>query len=173
MLYLAIGIYATAMTLANLSVAAFGPAISPINAFLFIGLDLALRDWLHVRLKLWQMGALIAASGILTFLLNPASGKIAVASACAFTLAALVDWVVFVKMKGSWFLRANKSNVAGAAIDSLVFPTVAFGSLMPGIILLQFAAKVFGGLVWAALIGRHADAKSHQDDIQEGKEALT
>ena len=56
MLYLAIAIYAIAMTLANLSVAAFGPAISPINAFLFIGLDLTLRDWLHVRLKIWQMG---------------------------------------------------------------------------------------------------------------------
>lgn len=173
MLYVAIGIYTIAMTLANLSVAAFGPAISPINAFLFIGLDLALRDWLHVRLRLWQMGALIASSGVLTYLLNPASGKIAVASACAFTLAALVDWVVFVKMKGSWFSRANKSNVAGAAVDSLVFPTIAFGSLMPGIILLQFISKVFGGLVWAALIGRQMDAKSHQDDTQEGKEALT
>lgn len=173
MLYIAIGIYTIAMTLANLSVAAFGPSISPINAFLFIGLDLALRDWLHVRLRLWQMGALIASSGVFTYLLNPASGKIAVASACAFTLAALVDWVVFVKMKGSWFSRANKSNVAGAAVDSLVFPTIAFGSLMPGIILLQFAAKVFGGLVWAALIGRQMDTKSHQDDTQEGKEALT
>ena len=156
MLYVAIGIYTIAMTLANLSVAAFGPAISPINAFLFIGLDLALRDWLHVRLRLWQMAALIASSGGLTYLLNPASGKIAVASACAFTLAALVDWVVFVKMSGSWFSRANKSNVAGAAVDSLVFPTIAFGSLMPGIILLQFAAKVFGGLVWTALISRKA-----------------
>jgi len=38
---------------------------------------------------------------------------------------------------------------------------------------LQFAAKVFGGLVWATLIGRQMDAKSHQDDTQEGKEALT
>jgi len=173
MLYVAIGIYTIAMTLANLSVATFGPAISPINAFLFIGLDLALRDWLHVKLRLWQMGALIASSGALTYLLNPASGKIAVASACAFTLAALVDWVVFTKMRGSWFSRANKSNVAGAAVDSLVFPTIAFGALMPGIILLQFVAKVFGGLVWAAIIGRQMDAKSHQDDTQEGKEALT
>jgi len=173
MLYVAIGIYTIAMTLANLSVATFGPAISPINAFLFIGLDLALRDWLHVKLRLWQMGALIASSGALTYLLNPASGKIAVASACAFTLAALVDWVVFTKMRGSWFSRANKSNVAGAAVDSLVFPTIAFGALMPGIILLQFVAKVFGGLVWAAIIGRQMDAKSHQNDTQEGKEALT
>jgi uncharacterized PurR-regulated membrane protein YhhQ (DUF165 family) len=164
MLYLAIGIYTIAMTLANLSVAAFGPAISPINAFLFIGLDLALRDWLHVKLRLWQMGALIASSGVLTYLLNPASGKIAIASACAFTLAALVDWAVFVKMKGSWFSRANKSNVAGAAVDSLVFPTIAFGSLMPGIVFLQFVAKIFGGFVWAYIV----EKLNHQQPMFAG-----
>lgn len=167
MLYIAIGIYTIAMTLANLSVAAFGPAISPINAFLFIGLDLALRDWLHVRLRLWQMSALIASSGVLTYLLNPAGGKIAVASACAFILAALVDWVVFVKMKGSWFSRANKSNVAGAAVDSLVFPTIAFGSLMPGIVLLQFAAKIAGGFVWAYVADRLLRNAAHQNQEQE------
>ncbi len=164
MLYIAIGIYTIAMTLANLSVAAFGPAISPINAFLFIGLDLALRDWLHVKLRLWQMGALIALSGVLTYLFNPASGKIAIASACAFTLAALVDWVVFVKMKGSWFSRANKSNVAGAAVDSLVFPTIAFGSLMPGIVFLQFVAKIFGGFVWAYIV----EKLNHQQPMFAG-----
>lgn len=92
MLAAAVLIYAAAMTLANLSVAAFGPAISPVNAFVLIGLDLALRDWLHVRLRAWQMGALICAAGALTYLLNPAAGKIAVASSCAFTVAALVDW---------------------------------------------------------------------------------
>lgn len=171
MLYVAIGIYMVAMTLANLSVAAFGPAISPINAFLFIGLDLALRDWLHVRLRLWQMAALIASSGALTYLLNPASGKIAVASACAFTLAALVDWLVFVKMKGSWFSRANKSNVAGAAVDSLVFPTIAFGSLMPGIVLLQFAAKIAGGFVWTYVADHLFRNAARQNKEQESTAA--
>jgi hypothetical protein len=62
MLYLAIAIYAAAMIGANLSVATWGPAVSPINAFFLIGLDLALRDWLHVRLRPIQMGALIAAT---------------------------------------------------------------------------------------------------------------
>lgn len=158
MLYSAIAIYAAAMTLANLSVAAFGPWVSPINAFILIGLDLALRDWLHVRLKVWQMGALIAATGALTFVLNPAAGQIAVASAAAFTAAALVDWSTFARLRGSWLFRANGSNVAGAAVDSLVFPTLAFGALMPHIVALQFVAKVAGGALWAwALRGvRHA-----------------
>lgn len=154
MLVIAIGIYAVAMTAANLTVAAFGPAISPINAFLLIGLDLALRDWLHVRLKMWQMGALIAATGAMTYLLNPAAGMIAIASAVAFTAAALVDWSVFAKMPGSWLKRSNASNVAGAAVDSLIFPTIAFGALMPHIVAMQFVAKIAGGAMWAWLINR-------------------
>ena len=153
-LSIAIAVYAAAMTLANLSVTAFGPSISPINAFVLIGLDLALRDWLHVRLKVWQMGALIAATGALTYVLNPAAGQIAVASACAFTAAALVDWSAFARLRGSWMFRANGSNVAGAAVDSLLFPTIAFGALMPHIVAMQFVAKVAGGALWAWLIGR-------------------
>lgn len=154
MLLTAIAIYGSAMILANLSVAAFGPAISPVNAFVLIGLDLALRDWLHVRLKVWQMLALILATGLLTYLLNPAAGKIAIASACAFTAAAVVDWATFFKLKGSWLFRANGSNVAGAAVDSLIFPTLAFGALMPHIVAMQFVAKVAGGSIWAYILNK-------------------
>lgn len=156
MLTIAILIYAAAMTLANLSVAALGPAISPVNAFVLIGLDLALRDWLHVRLRDWQMGALILAAGGLTLLLNPAAGKIALASSAAFTAAALVDWATFARLRGSWLFRANGSNVAGAAVDSLIFPTLAFGALMPHIVALQFVAKVAGGAIWAWVLARTA-----------------
>jgi uncharacterized PurR-regulated membrane protein YhhQ (DUF165 family) len=144
--------YAVAMVAANLLVATFGPAISPINAFLLIGLDLTLRDWLHVRLKTWQMGGLILGTGALTYLLNPAAGMIAVASAVSFLVAALVDWAVFVKTTGSWIKRANVSNTAGAGVDSLLFPTIAFGALMPEIVALQFVAKVSGGAVWSYVL---------------------
>lgn len=155
-LYIAIAAYAAAMTIANLTIAAFGPWVSPINAFILIGLDLALRDWLHIRLKLWQMGTLIAATGALTYVLNPAADQIAVASAVAFTAAALVDWGTFARLRGSWMFRANGSNVAGAAVDSLVFPTLAFGVLMPHIVAMQFVAKVAGGALWAWLINKVA-----------------
>lgn len=152
--------YCVAMTLANLSVATFGPAVTPINAFVLIGLDLTLRDWLHVRLKVWQMGALIASTGLLTYALNPAAGMIAIASSAAFTAAAVVDWATFARLRGSWMFRANGSNVAGAAVDSIVFPTVAFGALMPQIVLAQFAAKVAGGAVWAYAIKRFVKESS-------------
>lgn len=135
-------------------VAAFGPVVTPINAFVFIGLDLALRDWLHARLSRWQMLALICASGVITYVLNPAAGHIAFASALSFTGSAAADWAAFARIRGSWFKRANGSNVVGAAVDSLLFPTLAFGVLMPHIVAMQFVAKVVGGAMWTLLLNR-------------------
>jgi hypothetical protein len=152
-----IALYASAMTLANLSIAQWGPWVSPINAFLFIGLDLVLRDLLHERLKPQQMGFLIAATGALTYILNPAAGMIAIASAVSFTAAAVVDWGVFIKTSGTWFNRSTKSNLASAAVDSLLFPTIAFGLLMPQIVFAQFLAKVCGGAFWGYLIKKKFD----------------
>jgi queuosine precursor transporter len=149
--------YAVAMTVANMLVATFGPSISPINAFVFIGLDLALRDWLQIRLKPLQMVALIAGTGLLTYALNQNAGMIAVASAVSFTIAALIDWIVFTKMKGTWLFRANSSNVAGAAVDSLVFPTIAFGGFMLEIVVMQFIAKIAGGAIWTYLLNKNME----------------
>jgi uncharacterized PurR-regulated membrane protein YhhQ (DUF165 family) len=154
MFYIAIFVYATAMTAANLSVATFGAWVSPINAFLFIGLDLTIRDLLHSRLSAWKMGALIVGTGVITYALSPAAGMIAVASAAAFTAAAVVDWSVFCRVKGSWLTRTNTSNTAGALIDSIIFPTLAFGVLLPHIIAVQFVAKISGGAVWAWVFNR-------------------
>jgi uncharacterized PurR-regulated membrane protein YhhQ (DUF165 family) len=148
-------LYAVAMIVANLTVAAFGPAVSPVNAFLLIGLDLTLRDWLHTRLRPVQMGALIIATSVLTYALNPATGMIAIASVIAFSAAALVDWATFTKLRGSWLFRVNGSNVAGAAIDSVLFPTIAFGVLMPEIVALQFVAKTSGGAIWSYLLQKY------------------
>lgn len=167
MMVAAILIYAAAMTLANLSVAHFGPWVSPINAFVLIGLDLSLRDWLHVRLKTWQMLSLIGASGALTYALNPSAQHIVIASAAAFTLAALVDWQAFSRISGSWLRRSLGSNVVGAFVDTAVFSALAFLLLSPSpkplevvaqIAALQFAAKVAGGALWAWVLSRRSAA---------------
>jgi uncharacterized PurR-regulated membrane protein YhhQ (DUF165 family) len=153
---IAIFTYAFAMTAANLLIIKFGVWVSPINSFFLIGLTLVLRDWLHVKLKTWQMGLLIVSSGLITYALNPSSAQIAIASSVAFTLSAIVDWAVFAKVKGKWFKRSNASNVAGAAVDSIAFPTIAFGVLMPEIVLAQFASKIVGGYIWSlALRNKH------------------
>jgi hypothetical protein len=145
--------YISALVAANLLVAWLGPWFSPINAFFLIGLDLVIRDKLHERWqdKVWlRMFGLIASAGLISFILNPASGKIAIASVAAFVIAGVVDALVYHYLRHKpWMIKSNASNASGALVDSIVFPTIAFGSLMPVIVLLQFAAKTIGGLMWS------------------------
>ena len=156
MLYAAI--YLAAIVLANLSVQYFGPASMPINAFLFIGLDLTLRDSLHDAWKehlLVKMGALILAGAGITYLLNANAGWIGIASVIAFSAAAVGDtWMYDLLKERTYMIRANGSNVVGAALDSILFPTLAFGAFLPWAIAGQWVAKTFGGAVWAWVLDR-------------------
>tara|TARA_R110000868_G_scaffold282507_1_gene542807 strand:+ start:1314 stop:1799 length:486 start_codon:yes stop_codon:yes gene_type:complete len=150
-----IGAYVAAMVVANLLVWWLGPWFSPINAFLLIGMDLTLRDVMQERLGRFQMAAVILAGGALTLALNPSASHIAIASAVAFSVSAIADWGVYSMLRGRpWLVKANGSNVVGAAVDSIIFPTLAFGSFMPAIVALQFIAKVSGGAVWSVILHR-------------------
>lgn len=156
---LLIGMYLIAVVAANLSVAYFGPASAVLNAFLFVGLDLTSRDGLHERWHgrhLWpKMCALIAAGSLLSYLLNQEAGRVALASTVSFFVAGLVDAVVYALLaRRSRFVRINGSNVLSAAVDSVLFPTIAFGRLMPWVIAGQFAAKVVGGFIWSLILRR-------------------
>lgn len=151
------GIYIAALVLANLLVAWLGVWFSLVNAFVLIGLDLSLRDKLH---DLWEsdklaikMGGLIASASIISYVINPATGMIAFASLAAFCLSMVADAVAYQYLKSKdWMVRVNGSNIAGAAVDSIVFPTIAFGGLMPEIVALQFFAKLMGGGIWSYLL---------------------
>ncbi len=146
-----------ALIAANLSVAMFGPWVSPINAFLLIGLDLSIRDKLHDKWNgnPYRIGLLIIIAGIVSYLLNPSSGIIAIASVSAFCFSMAIDSFVYQSLKNrKWVVRSNLSNIAGAATDSLIFPTIAFGGLIWEIVLLQFLSKVAGGFIWCHLINR-------------------
>jgi uncharacterized PurR-regulated membrane protein YhhQ (DUF165 family) len=149
-----IGLYAAAIIAANLLVAQFGPSITPVNAFFLIGLDLALRNYLALKMNRYQMAAMILGTGALSYAINPATGMIAIASGVAFTAAALADWATFNTVTGNWIKRNFAGNSVGALIDSVVFPTIAFGALMPVIVVAQFAAKVAGGAAWGFLINK-------------------
>jgi hypothetical protein len=152
-------IYIAALVSANLLVAWLGVWFSLVNAFVLIGLDLSLRDKLH---DLWdgdklavKMGGLIATASVVSYAINPATGMIAFASLAAFSLSMVADALAYQYLKGKdWMVRVNGSNVAGAMVDSVVFPTIAFGGLMPEIVALQFAAKMLGGFAWSSILKR-------------------
>lgn len=158
-----IALYLSAIVLANLSVAVFGAASTAINAFLFVGLTLSTRDRLH---DAWgghvkrNMALLIAAGAVLTLVINvlpwfrfPGVERITGASIAAFASSEAVDAAVYHLQRHRPFLvRSNTSNVFGAAVDSVVFPVLAFGGFPVAIVLGQFAAKVLGGLVWSLVL---------------------
>jgi hypothetical protein len=145
--------YLIAIVAANLSVAHWGVVAEIPTAFVFIAFDLTVRDALHIRWHgnslAWRMGLLIATGSAISYAINADAARIAIASCVAFGAASAGDALVFHWLRGSWLKRANGSNVVGAAIDSLLFPTIAFGVIMPVIIIGQFAAKVVGGAIWA------------------------
>ena len=152
-------IYLLAVVLANMIILWFGPQAAIITAFLFIGLDLTLRDKLHDQWQgkhLWlKMLALICGGSAISIALNWDALPIALASAAAFLCAGIADSLVYAELRKKRFLiRANGSNVAGSAVDSIVFPTLAFGAFMPEIVLGQFVAKFVGGFLWSLVLQR-------------------
>lgn len=150
-------LYLLAVVLANLSAAYFGPQATIINAFLLIGLDLTARDKLHDKWKnnnlVLKMLALILAGSVISFVINQNAIVIGIASAIAFASAAVSDTLVYNALFSKPRLqRINASNVVSAFVDSIVFPTVAFGAFMPAIVAGQFLAKVVGGFLWSLVL---------------------
>ncbi|MDZ7375471.1 MAG: VUT family protein [candidate division KSB1 bacterium] len=152
-------IYLSAIVLANLLVLWFGPKVTVINALVLIGLDLTVRDRLHDRWhhrQLWlKMFLLIFAGSLITYLLNRSSLMIGIASVVAFSSAAVVDSIIYsILFRKQFLIKANGSNVGGALVDSVLFPTIAFGVFMPLILIGQFLAKVSGGFFWSMILDR-------------------
>lgn len=146
-------IYIAAICAANFSVHLFGPVATPFNAFLLIGLDFVIRDKLHERIGVRKIMLLIIIAGAISYAINPATDMIAIASVSAFALAALTDATVYQSLiRKPWLVKSNGSNVASSAVDSVVFPLIAFGAFIPWVVAGQFVAKVFGGAVWSWLL---------------------
>ena len=164
------GAWLCAIVAANLSIAHWGPQAALYNGFLFLGLDLSTRDALH---DMWRgrlirnMGALIAVGGALSWVLarlltDPVLNveRIALASLVAFTCAAMADTLVYHRLRDhTWYVRANQSNLVSAAVDSVLFLTIAgIWSFQLGFGL--WCAKVAGGVSWSFLLAKNADGRA-------------
>ncbi len=151
--------YLSAIVIANLIVTKFGALSTIPVAFILIGLDLTSRDKLH---QLWhndklliKMLLLIFFGSLISYILNRNALQIAVASFIAFFCAGIVDFISYsILYKKKWLVKSNGSNIFSALTDSIIFPTLAFGTFMPIIILGQFAAKTLGGFVWSIVLIR-------------------
>lgn len=135
--------------------------VTTANAFLFIAFDLTARDGLHdewhYRRLVPKMITLIATGSLFSWFLNRDAGQIALASFVAFAAAGVTDSCLYhALLKRGWrrYARINGSNVVSASVDSLIFPTLAFGGINWAITGGQLVAKVIGGALWAKLLIR-------------------
>jgi uncharacterized PurR-regulated membrane protein YhhQ (DUF165 family) len=112
-----------------------GPCLIPVgfglmapSGVLMIGAALVLRDLVHELAGWkWALFAVLIGSG-LSLITSPAS--LAIASAAAFMFAELADLAVYSRLrKRGKALAVMASGVVGAALDSMLFVWLAFGSL--------------------------------------------
>lgn len=129
--------YLAAIVLGNVAFATLGVVtvgfgyMAPAAVY-FVGLSLVGRDWVQERLgKKWTVAAIAAGAGLSAFV----SPALALASGAAFAVSETLDFAVYTPLRKRGFLKAVlASNAVGMVADSLVFLTLAFGSLafLPG-----------------------------------------
>ena len=103
-----------------------GFGYSAPSGVLAIGISLFARDFIEEQYGRRIALMAIAAGVAMSYFINPA---VATASAVAFALGELSDFVVFTKIKKRTLAGAViASGVIGGVIDSFVFLQLAFGS---------------------------------------------
>lgn len=156
-----VALYLAAIVAANLISATFGPTASVFSAFAMIGATITLRDRLHDSWRgrglATRMAVLVGSGALISWLISSGASTVAIASCVAFALSETADTLVYHGLRRwSWFRRVNGSNLVASAVDSLTFPTLAFGGFLWPIVLGQFVAKTLGGALWAYLLRRPA-----------------
>jgi queuosine precursor transporter len=164
MKWLLLAAYAACVPLANWMIGNVGttcvpngPCLIPVgfglmapSGVLVIGLALVLRDAVQITAGWkWGLGAIGVGAVVAWFVAPPA---IVLASVAAFVISELADFAVYTPLARKRLTAALlASGIVGAAIDSAVFLTIAFGSvaLMPGLLL---------GKMWAVMAGSFAIA---------------
>jgi len=113
-----------------------GPCLIPVapgglmapSGVLMIGLALVLRDLVQRRLGLgWAVAAILGGTALSALLAPPA---LVIASASAFLLSEGADLAIYTPLqRRGLILAAVASSLVGLVVDSIVFLSLAFGSL--------------------------------------------
>ena len=120
------------------------PGILAPSGVLMIGVALVLRDTVQRLLgSVWALVA-VAFGTAVSFILAPPA--LVLASGVAFLLSELADFAVYTPLQRRRLLLAVlASSAAGLVVDSIVFLTLAFGSL-------DYVGGQIIGKAWALLI---------------------
>jgi uncharacterized PurR-regulated membrane protein YhhQ (DUF165 family) len=120
-----------------------GPLLAPSGVSM-IGIALVLRDLVQRRLgRVAALMAIVAGAALSAAIAPP---ELVVASASAFLLSELADFVVFTPLqKRGLVVAVLASSVVGLIADSLLFLYLAFGSL-------EFLEGQVVGKTWMVLL---------------------
>lgn len=120
------------------------PGLTAPSGVLMVGVALVLRDLVQRRLGIaWSVLAIAVGAGLSAFFASPA---LVTASLAAFLLSELADLAVFTPLqRRGLVLAAVASSLVGLVIDSVVFLTLAFGSL-------DYLGGQIVGKAWMVLI---------------------
>lgn len=171
-----VSLYLLAVVLANGLVTLFGQSALPFTAFVLIPFDLLARDVLHEKWKkdqLWfRMTLLILSGSLMSYVTSIASARVSLASAISFLLCGFSNAVIYHlldSLKFNRMIRMNGSNAVAAVVDSIVFPCIAFSSVIMYLSFAQAVSKFIGGLVWTLLFlslikwRRQSDSNNKED----------
>jgi hypothetical protein len=145
-----------------------GPCLIPVapglmapSGVLMIGLALVLRDLVQRRLGVaWALAAIVAGAALSGLLAPPA---LVVASATAFLLSELVDLAVYTPLqRRGLVLAVAASSAVGLVLDSVVFLSLAFGSL-------DYLAGQVIGKAWMVLLALPVVALIRRRDARLGR----
>lgn len=151
---LVIGSYLGSVVLANWAVERFGVIpigfglMAPAGVFV-IGITLALRDEVHDLIGVWGSVIAVLAGAALSWFISP---TLAMASASAFLVSETADLAVYTPLrKKGKPVALLASNAVGLVVDSMVFLSLAFGSLafLPG----QILGKLYATLAAVVFVG--------------------
>lgn len=128
-----------------------GPCLIPVapgmmapSAVLLAGFALVLRDAVQSLLgKRWTIFAIAVGAVISGFLSDP---SIVLGSTCAFLFSELADFAVYTPLRERHLTTAIiASGLVGSLVDSVIFLSLAFGSL-------EFVIGQVLGKFWMSLI---------------------
>jgi uncharacterized PurR-regulated membrane protein YhhQ (DUF165 family) len=154
--YLPVVAYIATIFAANWAISTFGVVpvgfglMAPAGVY-FAGLAFTLRDLTQEALgRRWTVAAIVVGAAISAVV----SPQFAVASGAAFLVSELADYLVYTPLRArNWPVAVGASNIVGLVLDSVLFLSLAFGSLefLPGQIVGKLWMTLLAVLLIAAL----------------------
>ena len=140
--------YIATIFAANWAISTFGVVpvgfglLAPAGVY-FAGLAFTLRDLTQEALgRRWTIAAIVVGAAI-SALVSP---QFAIASGVAFLVSELADYLVYTPLRErNWPIAVGASNLVGLVLDSVLFLSLAFGSL-------EFLSGQIVGKLWMTLL---------------------